>query len=100
MSRCGDAATLGQVKKTDLKREEGAGTKEDVGPGRSPSSLDRREMQRDGTRDRRCKEVDRGRPVMAERKADLTVVVRLSRRRIAAWRVRRQDGRRAMRDKR
>jgi len=84
MARHGEAVALDQAAKPASSVRRGAGTKEDVGRKRRPNRLDRRETQRDGTWDRRSKEVDRGRPVMAERKADLTIVVRLDRRRVAA----------------
>jgi hypothetical protein len=60
--------------------------KEDVGPKGNPNRLDRREMRRRRTGHRCREETDRGGAVMAERKADLAIVVGQDRRRGAGGR--------------
>src|SRR6516164_4992265 len=75
----------------------GAGTKKDVRANRNPNCPARGKAQRHRTGHRRRDEIDRGSGVMAERKADLAIVVRQHRRRRADWR---HDGWRAASRKR
>jgi hypothetical protein len=74
--------------------------KENVRPNGNPNRFDCREAQRHRRGYGRYNEIDRGGAVMAEREADLAIVVRQDRRRGTGWRGGRQGGRRAARRKR
>lgn len=63
-----------------------AGTKEEVEPSESPNRLDCRRVHRHRAGHRRCDEIDRRGAVMAERKADLAIVVDQSRNFVAGGR--------------